>query len=988
MEFTCPIGPESDEGNLQCHMCKTICRSWGSIYQHYRRQHTIPLENLNAHFIGVKYAESRRTKIVQMSDLERSMVASVEGNDEVFRCIPCNITLRKRSARSHFLTGTETHRKLTDSDMKGWVVLFDAGALSRQHPENMKLTECCKQPAAAAGTSHLPMDASKDTESDDELALAEGKTEDAPCATVDVCVQFLGAKPKAAPPPGIGHSEGGALALAEGSTEEAPCATVDVCMQFLGAKPTAAPPPGIGHSEGGALSDLAARVEELTTEVTRAARPATLEVVPPTLTINDDATDWTHSTSKKLRENFSLTCRTIDTVAYDDFDRYLRVNLNQEPGTRKGYQLGITRLLNIVSVDQEHNGGGTVDFKAYLVALYKTNLLYAVMDYPLMDLKYGWARQIVFALEHFCKFGIYEATRMELPKTKWCIEQLLAETMQPWKNRAHEAKRFQSADKEEIDALRLEKLPPAEECKAAVRLAMCDLAIISKQAAESGSDLTTKEKVLANTALAGILAYGAFVGRSGEWHGMEREKVNSKMEKGDNKIVCGKHKTGKYYGSIAKWVPPGLREALLVYCRLPNKSSVKLFEPAQELAGGAAYFHFGPALKAFGKYYTPKYEYPRINLLRKMFHSLLVNESREGHLMNLIGKADGHSAAIGMKTYALSGPSQDMAVGELIYRKVFGDPVPWPSHEEINSRRGLTETLVIAVCATMNACGEHGECESDDEAMDDIERSADELAAAGLAPIADAEDEARGGDAFDPDTGDAHAATERQKWEDCRNAAAQSANQSGAAATSKDVHAPTADTADTMGEQRTEVGSSTYVPPLTDSVATEPDVRGQKRRNDGRPMRASPTGPKTEVAGVEPRSSSSPASRASTAGPRLALPPLLLGPAGSAKRMTDEDAKLNQIAKAAFRKVALPEPYKGRYYMEPGEQQWATDAHDIYMESNGGDKATNPWFDQLYQFGVHTGVLNASASPAGLRSLIGRHVKGLDNHGKGSQPRK
>jgi hypothetical protein len=45
-------------------------------------------------------------------------------------------------------------------------------------------------------------------------------------------------------------------------------------------------------------------------------------------------------------------------------------------------------------------------------------------------------------------------------------------------------------------------------------------------------------------------------------------------------LVCGKHKTAKFYGSIAKWIPPGVRMALLVYINLPCKESKKLFEPA------------------------------------------------------------------------------------------------------------------------------------------------------------------------------------------------------------------------------------------------------------------------------------------------------------------------------------------------------------------------------------------------------------------------
>ena len=148
---------------------------------------------------------------------------------------------------------------------------------------------------------------------------------------------------------------------------------------------------------------------------------------------------------------------------------------------------------------------------------------------------------------------------------------------------------------------------------------MCDLAIIAARSEEVGK-LTEADKALANVALSGILIYGTFLGRSGEWHGMDREKVKEKMLEGADRIICGKHKTAKYYGSIAKWIPDGLRKALLVYIGLPDKQSTRLFEPVKmrPTSKPGKHFHLGPALRAFGKLYTPEFEFPRVNLVRKM----------------------------------------------------------------------------------------------------------------------------------------------------------------------------------------------------------------------------------------------------------------------------------------------------------------------------------------------------------------------------------
>jgi hypothetical protein len=458
-----------------------------------------------------------------------------------------------------------------------------------------------------------------------------------------------------------------------------------------------------------------------------------LEVTPPSVSVNAVARAWEHGANNKLRQQFPLRCTRVAAIRYDDFERYMDKILNQEASTRSIYQLAITRLLNIVNVNL--GGYDNVDFKAFLVAVHRDNVFYTIMDYPIMDLRYGWARHMVFALGQFCKFGSYEANRLELPKTKRCIEQLLADTIEPWKNRALDAKKRQSLGRQAAGGSRLDGFPPIAECKAAIRQAMCDLATISEKAAAT-STITVREKFLANAALAGIIAYGTFAGRSGEWHLMDRVKVQSEMENGDDKLICGRDNAANYYGSIAKWVPPGLRQAIIVYCNLPCKTSSKLFEPVRESGDAAKHFYFGPALKAFGKHYTPSREYPRINLLRNMFHSVLVNGSREESLMDIIGKAGGHSAGMGMKTYALMGAAQDAAVGELVYKKVFGEPVPWPYRTKIDDTKATLDTALNVMGAIMDQAED--ENFSDDEEVDAIERT-ENAQPGGIAylPIAD-----------------------------------------------------------------------------------------------------------------------------------------------------------------------------------------------------------------------------------------------------------
>ena len=218
-----------------------------------------------------------------------------------------------------------------------------------------------------------------------------------------------------------------------------------------------------------------------------------------------------------------------------------------------------------------------------------------------------------------------------------------------------------------------------QDCKKSVHSAMVVLGMLAIRCKSAGA-ITEGQKALANACLAGIIIYGTFPGRSGEWHAMEASAVKEALDRQLGYIVCSQHKSCRYYGSIAKWLPPGLQEAFRVYLSLPGKTSKKFLEPAR--SGGADHFSLGPALRTFGRLFTEGYEFPRVNLIRKVHHSILVRQSRTDDLLKEVGQADGHSPGMAMKVYALSGPREDMLVGRSVYLKVFGEPVPWPEEHE------------------------------------------------------------------------------------------------------------------------------------------------------------------------------------------------------------------------------------------------------------------------------------------------------------------
>ena len=203
------------------------------------------------------------------------------------------------------------------------------------------------------------------------------------------------------------------------------------------------------------MGQLALQVQGLRADVLRATQRPELELEPPELMLHymldSDLLDFTHPTTIKLRNDCPISGEEVKNVKYQDFAQYLSFNLGHAKSSQNKFMLGVRRLLNTVGVVAAPNQ--VIDFKAYLVALYKENTLVGLMDWAGMDLKYGWARDIVFALVHFAEFGIYEARRLDQQRVLWHIEQLAAEVIEPWNRRACQAKKTAGAKRQEVVVL-------------------------------------------------------------------------------------------------------------------------------------------------------------------------------------------------------------------------------------------------------------------------------------------------------------------------------------------------------------------------------------------------------------------------------------------------------------------------------------------------------------------------------------------------------
>jgi hypothetical protein len=197
----------------------------------------------------------------------------------------------------------------------------------------------------------------------------------------------------------------------------------------------------------------------------------------------------------------------------------------------------------------------------------------------------------------------------------------------------------------------------------------------------------------ANTHLVGILWWNCFAGRSGDWQKLKAAHVVSQLvTKGLDFIEFTEYKTAKFYGDLGKWVPAGTVAAILKYMQLPGDDagdSGKFLRAAR-----GAEVPIATCLKRVGLLYSPDYQAPGVNLIRKLFHTKLMDMTNNDEIIKLISRVDRHSEGVAARVYVTKDPEGDAKLGELLFKAVLGEPVPWPSEGELRAGSVADDLLV------------------------------------------------------------------------------------------------------------------------------------------------------------------------------------------------------------------------------------------------------------------------------------------------------
>lgn len=326
--------------------------------RHLKRTHSVPHAELAATWVYEWSNMERRTMTLTDDEINHVRVvygADGEAVEDSFTCIPCSKTMKKTQCLKHMKNahgdtldvaklkvwatvkdGNRFHNKTADSHrsrlLLTWAMETQAGM-----PEGDGEYECRKGCEEWGGHDHT------EQQGDDWWNEGDGSAGSAEWA-------MAAARAKAAPSRPSGVECDGAS---------------DV-------------------EDRGVLAAIVRQLAGLKDVIQKATAPKQLEFETVTVEIADIS--FSHAEEKPER----ATCprelgKGVKGVIYDKFEDYLCKTRNQVADTRKKYHLAITRLLNLAYVPLEP--GDRVDYKAYLVTLYKDGVLQQVMDLPIMDLR-------------------------------------------------------------------------------------------------------------------------------------------------------------------------------------------------------------------------------------------------------------------------------------------------------------------------------------------------------------------------------------------------------------------------------------------------------------------------------------------------------------------------------------------------------------------------------------------------------------------------
>lgn len=199
------------------------------------------------------------------------------------------------------------------------------------------------------------------------------------------------------------------------------------------------------------------------------------------------------------------------------------------------------------------------------VALLMEEMHARLLDLPIMDVKYSFAEGVVQSLTAFANWHVQNVADklVQGESGHWehnsaALHRLIAKLQNGYAKRLNLARTKKLLAKAADDTDTIKRLATIEEMRAGVETGFRILKGISKRYCNSTEPLPKLVQGTANACLVGAIWLDGFGGRKYEWEVMGLDHVVSQLEADLDFLLCPEHKTSRTYGTLAKWMSPGL----------------------------------------------------------------------------------------------------------------------------------------------------------------------------------------------------------------------------------------------------------------------------------------------------------------------------------------------------------------------------------------------------------------------------------------------
>lgn len=661
--WTCTYDGSTDPSDLRCNVCEKSQTSWASLKKHLVRVHAVPTGDIQGTYLSDQASGATKYKVgKELSQHEFENVGLVKGDETSFLCLTCGGKSKKKmSALAHY----ETQHGI---DASQWLVVGDGRTLSKKKG-TLRLTcaynrFCGDHPEAADDYADV------DNEDGEDQNFVDAVEE----------VDEPAVLPKAAPKYSAAASNRDRGALTEVMSE--------LLQEIRSAR----------------CGDSAAE----------ASAGKGTQVVEPTLTIVENALDWAlEGNAERVnwpRNEVPLTRHDLD---FEAFITYL------EMVDLKGVSVddcvqGIEMLLACF-----HLEGGDGSLLGFVLGAFNQGAFQQLFSLPLFRDTKSFLKKISSCIEHLVNHLLCQThaakdkTSIEtLGSIRWNILHML-------KPQVRKKRKANKRKKKQRDLVRQKNLPKVDMVKEVCLQAMLALNLLVNAYKDMAAvGLPPIVRFIANVLMAGILQFNGFCGRSMEWESLTADHARNQMKNGIEYLDLEHHKTADYYGNAGKWLFEGTWAAVAKFLELPTRGTGLFFEPPR---ASATIHAMHSLLRKFSKVFTPGMQVWQVTLARKFFSSSNANDDTLETSRKIVANAQQHEPDTGKDNYECGDAETSARSGRAVALAVLGDPVAWPSQEQIDEFSASTTVVdVIAWFKPRRArAGEAPAHDEDEEGNED-----------------------------------------------------------------------------------------------------------------------------------------------------------------------------------------------------------------------------------------------------------------------------